>query len=572
MLPRYSIHIFLTNSFIWFSFCGYADGFGFRKIDDTVIDFVQNFVRNSLQKRLSEKCARWQIELHQNDKEHFFGMFQDCIEEFEIMPGERTILLSIAQFLNKLFEDEGFDDFVDHFRPPSGYRIGKRNTDQFAVGLFFGRKNRQPSKCSQPTMFNIEDASSNLFLKLNKFLEPFSKKLHTVRSLKNDIIKITDLKPGFRADVICIFCIGNDSECEPLLKSLAIQNDSKREGVYHWNFSNFRKHIKWHIAQANKADNLDKSVEPIIQDNKTENISIGNLFNPNELIVVSDGIDNFDIDQSHFDVEQSQFVAEQNANGLSANAIERESEYLTVFDDSDSQLMDISNIGNDKSLKDIMIRQFSDQNLLVNESVLLNHGDKMKKRMVVNIDNQSASVKVVEIRGDGNCLFGSLVAQLNDDHINTSEFDSRVEKLRQNVVDYIRNNKDRFQHVIKGRILYEADEAAQKSDNINEKIDYFIENKLNRNNYWGGTETIVAASEMFNVNILIFSENNTAYLPNGFKPEYGRTVFLAYRLSKESTTKPVYNHYDSICDIPVDVIYKLACKFGQSLNNNNYLV
>lgn len=495
---------------------------------------------------------RWKNELHDNDKEHFFGMFQDSVEEFEFMLGERTILLDIAQYLNKLFVDKGFDSFVKHFTAPQGYKMCKRDTDQFGVGIFFGKKYRQRSKWPQPMKHEIGDITSSLFVKLKKMLEPFREKMHTVRPINADLIKVTDLQPGFRADVLCIFCIGNDSDCETLLKRIAIQNDTKREGPIHWNFSNFRKHINWHISHANKTENTNSCIDHNENGDQTENIGSCENVPPNveHESIIFEKLDNFDIEQTVCD-------------GMS-NSIEQESESLVVCDDNDSQLLVISHI--DDSLRDIMIDQFSSQNLLLNESVLVNHEGKIKKSMLIKVGNQSASVKLVKINGDGNCLFGSLVSQLNAGNTNMSEFDLQVKDLRRNVVDYIRENKNRFRYVIKGRILDDVDDGGNdlpNDDDIDKAIDKFIEEKLTQNGYWGGMETIVAVTEMFGVNILVFNENEAAYFPNGFKDEYQRTIFLAYRLSQNSKSEAVYNHYDSICDIPVEIMYKLACKFGQ---------
>lgn len=73
---------------------------------------------------------------------------------------------------------------------------------------------------------------------------------------------------------------------------------------------------------------------------------------------------------------------------------------------------------------------------------------------------------------------------------------------------------------------------------------------------------MLAASEIYQVNIVVFIEKKDFFMPNGFNYSYGRSLFLAYRLGGfDEDGVPSYEHYDSICEINESILYKCALKF-----------
>lgn len=81
---------------------------------------------------------------------------------------------------------------------------------------------------------------------------------------------------------------------------------------------------------------------------------------------------------------------------------------------------------------------------------------------------------------------------------------------------------------------------------------------------WGGSESLLAISEMLSVNVIIFNERGSYYFPNGFDSQYNKFIFLAYRLSKSQDENNInYNHYDSVCEIDQELLYKCVCDLSK---------
>lgn len=72
----------------------------------------------------------------------------------------------------------------------------------------------------------------------------------------------------------------------------------------------------------------------------------------------------------------------------------------------------------------------------------------------------------------------------------------------------------------------------------------------------------MAVSELFNVNIVTIQENHEPYFAAEYKPQYNKTIFLAYREGINNT----YNHYDAICNIHYESVYKIARYLCQKMN------
>lgn len=202
--------------------------------------------------------------------------------------------------------------------------------------------------------------------------------------------------------------------------------------------------------------------------------------------------------------------------------------------------------------------QFSQQNLRLLKAVLMH--SEAKKFMAVNVDDRFINVNVLKIEGDGNCLFASLVHQLHDVKTNSQEHKKLTTDLRQEVVQHIRENIVRYKQAIKSRLNYDG-------KNIDEACVTYLE-KLSEEGHWGGPETILATSNMYNVNVLVFDEKAPFYLSTGFNPNYSRTIFLAYRIG--STQGPdgnaKRNHYDTICGIDEELLYKCAVQLSEKLS------
>lgn len=114
-------------------------------------------------------------------------------------------------------------------------------------------------------------------------------------------------------------------------------------------------------------------------------------------------------------------------------------------------------------------------------------------------DKPPKEAEVTEIDKDGNCLFGSLAHQLFGHDLKHRKHKSAIEKLRKNVVAYIKNNYTEFEFVLKGSVYEHFDDLKEKVKDIDEECEIYLED-LEKDEHWGGSETIKAVSQIYKAN------------------------------------------------------------------------
>lgn len=215
---------------------------------------------------------------------------------------------------------------------------------------------------------------------------------------------------------------------------------------------------------------------------------------------------------------------------------------------------------NDSNPCNIIYKQFAEQNLSMLEAVLTNC--EKCEVMEVNIDDQLTEVSIVPIQPDGNCLYSTILHQLDGIETKSSQHIERTGLLRKQVVQHIKNNEGDFKSAIMGNII-ENPEFNIDGDMDKSCADFV--RRLASDGFWGGSESILAVSQIYRVKIVVFAEKKEFYMPIGFNCLYNRSLFLAYRLGVIGG-KISYIHYDSICGINESILYKCAQKFAKCLN------
>ena len=120
---------------------------------------------------------------------------------------------------------------------------------------------------------------------------------------------------------------------------------------------------------------------------------------------------------------------------------------------------------------------------------------------------ESLGYFVIEVKGDGNCLFRSVSEQIEGDENNFKHY-------RERCVDYILQNKDDFVPFL--------DE--------DEPFDNYIE-KISKDGEWGGNLEIYALSMALEANFCIYIYNQPCYvIKNWENPKYN--IFLSYHNGK----------------------------------------
>lgn len=227
-------------------------------------------------------------------------------------------------------------------------------------------------------------------------------------------------------------------------------------------------------------------------------------------------------------------------------------------------LVSDQNIEREKNMKndspDDLFTQLSSQVTKVHQTVLT----KSEKQNDMNfvLGNTTRKIKVTPIPADGNCLFGSLAHQLWLHKIDSDEHKNAIKQLRSNVVEHILNKQNfaRFEHQLHDRV-YSIKEKAKKLKeitNISTECQLFVRHALSKDKTWGGSETLLAVSDLYSTNVVVFTENGNCLKIKNQDRNYEHTIAVAYRSAYNEEGEPIHNHYDSVYDINSDDIYCVA--------------
>lgn len=199
--------------------------------------------------------------------QHFFGNYQGSPQDFQILLGERKLLLAAAREVNRMNEALSFGDYLGFFAVPEKYAISNKNSDKFSAGQYFGKKNR--IGMAQVRLSNGIMAAQ-VMAKVQPLFNSFiDSGLIAVRKISQEIVRIVNFGTGTRADIICVFCAMNDTDIEALQKTIAIQYEFKRGSTSgSWNINNLKKHLQRHL--------LDKSAKQPVQAKLTNELAANN--------------------------------------------------------------------------------------------------------------------------------------------------------------------------------------------------------------------------------------------------------------------------------------------------------
>lgn len=284
--------------------------------------------------------------------------------------------------------------------------------------------------------------------------------------------------------------------------------------------------------------NENKAWNMVEDDHKVENAVEATEMDTNEIIPQKDLAD------------QRAGAGDQNASIQSTNSS------FTFHVDHDQSITWNIQPNELKKLQKAIYKQISNQIIAMMKATMNNEEEEVS----ILASDAIGEIGIVNIRGDGNCLFGSLAHQLFYSKLNGKEHKQDTNQLRTDVVRFINTqitqennvNADTFKYLIKGRLLESAD--FQIVD-LEKDIHFFLNVCLQRNGFWGGSETLKAVSMMYSVNILTFLEKDSLYFANTFNIEYSKTLCIVYRVNNRKLKKKMErNHYDSVTNIDQDTI------------------
>lgn len=506
--------------FLFLRLCGYANALTFKNITNDDIDSVENFIKNDALNYLSSITALNESERSGFVKEDevlvdnqqlidYFGkLYASQPQNFRFQSGDRILIKALVERVKDIVDKNGINAGLKKFK-------NKKNI-----------KTKSKSKKQESTTQSTLDLKIELTERVKKCMFSYGAdkefNIHLENDINIDIVTVCVENGLVNGTVRCIIC-DKQKKRKNLLKKVHYSSGSKWPG---WVLSNFAKHLKCHGLEFHELEN--KSDELIENDDSAKE---GSNCNGQDAIRSDlEQINNqkVDLDNSVVCLNISDHHVSQEIRAINAN---------------------------------IVYTQLSSQITLMMSAVMTNSESQEQIFFKTN-DNDLEALTVAEIPGDGSCLFSALVHQLENGKINGKTHQSATTKLRSDVVKYILNeeNYPKFAHQLQGRIY----DFKNKSDieNITVECKLFVKFVLSQNKCWGGAETISAVSEMKQVNIALFCENGPCYMQPKFNKHYNRTICIAYRqaTNKDVTTneKIVRNHYDSVCDMSSDALYKAA--------------
>lgn len=111
---------------------------------------------------------------------------------------------------------------------------------------------------------------------------------------------------------------------------------------------------------------------------------------------------------------------------------------------------------------------------------------------VIRYNGGAVLIKI--IAGDGHCLFSAIPHQLYKTDIRSEEHNRRIWETRGQIAEYIKHNLQSFHNILIASI--NEPEATVSGSTEQEQIQSFLHN-LQTTREWGGTETVIAAAELF---------------------------------------------------------------------------
>lgn len=394
----------------------------------------------------------------------------------------------------------------------------------------------------------IEKLKQKLFNNILKVLKSKKVDQDVIHQLNIDNVHVNISDNGrISGRFQCILCSNSGADKSDFCASCTQKNSSN-----YWILSNYAEHVGKHYKKQvkktgknsidQKTDTDDEIIAKLSKESRNHAIISDES---NENIIYEDSIDDWSSD-----------------DGLNNSKIE-----VFCIDDSNVSIeLSIEPSSDQMSMATRCIYdQLSAQITRMNDTILINNEDEHD--MQFNINNTTKTLQIVEIPGEGDCLFRALAHQIFGGAVDSVSLAQIAHGLRTDVVAHVKTNFKSFKMDLKSTV-YSKHEGQAIMD-IQQACKDFVRHDLPERTVWGGSESLKAVSQLKNVNILIINENGDYYtLPTGFDCSCERTVILAYRqfrldkterkVNAGSNARLNLNHYDSVVRIDQTDIFEIS--------------
>lgn len=198
--------------------------------------------------------------------------------------------------------------------------------------------------------------------------------------------------------------------------------------------------------------------------------------------------------------------------------------------------------------------QLSAQITKVTSAVLRNGDQEEEIKFTLNKAPKKLSVAVIP--GDGSCLYGALAHQLWMYKIDGQKHIEATKQLRADVVEHILSNFSFFEHHIKDRV-YEVKNSKEITD-MSMECKMYVRHVLSNAKTWGGVETLLAVSNLYSTNIVVFNEDGICTKYKKADECYARSITIAHRFGLNAEGLKIRNHYDSVFDVNASDLHSSA--------------
>lgn len=495
-----------TQCILWhiYSIAGFGNPLSFKSITDEQIGAIEDFIRKNVFEYLTKEFCdvsvdnEYQVDIDDEILMDYFGpLYAHNTASFQFRPGDKMRIKEIVNYVKNKVDEGGSNKNLKFF-------VNKQRLKQ---------QSKQKEELKTPAEFNEDESKRMLIEKV----VPYFVQAGVDEEQFGEIVKIHISDKGkVYGDIFCAIC-KKENRKNKKAKRVCCNFAGKTKGV--WVLSNFFKHLNT-VHKINVHHNRKRNVTALNAD------------------VLPD-------DHISSDANESPDEEREEENDAS----------LIVVDDKELK----SKIQESKTCDTptILYSQISTQITKVLEAVYSNNEAQSKMHFIVN--GLPKNLTVAAVAKDGNCMFGSAVHQQFCYPLNSDRHKKATKKLRTDVVEHILDPKNFqfFLHSLKNRV-YETKNRSEIID-IEMECKLFVRYSLSRNRFWGGLETLYAISDLFETNVIVFNEDDGCTKFKRAGKKYDRSIAVAYRIGgSNGKGEPMYNHYDSVCEIDSADLYAAA--------------
>lgn len=527
---------FIKNGF---TMAGYAHPIAFKAITDEHISRTEQFIRektfNIVHQNLHDSISEKKCEVLVDDelmRDYFGNLYAEDPASFEFEAGDVLLIKELVEHVKSVADRNGKNTGLGHFAKPKAKArraVAKKSRQRVNTAHLFPEKKKKKVTAQideNQLKIELQEKAMTCF---NLHMAGTDNSQVTIDQVKVELSKKNGIIGGL---VWCVICGENEKPKRMFHKS------SKASGG--WVLSNLTKHLEnvHHLhARVNTLDLSLAGQHSVHGDMNKFNPIFDSTQNTDSTELIVENTDGIADEVKKENVDENTAESANEDASLKIIAAEFPSNRLIKHDDSEQ-----------------LYKQISSQITKVTAAVLKN-GDETEK-ITFTLNKSPRKLSVVIIPGDGSCLFGALAHQLWMHKIGSRNQIKATKTLRENVVKHILDNFPFFERYLEDRV-YEIKHKKEITD-LAMECKLFARYGLSNHKTWGGVETMMAVSNLYQTNVVVFNEEGTCTKYKKCDEIYERSIVIAQRLGLNENGEPIRNHFDSVFEATEADLYAAA--------------